>query len=395
MQVVSTPASSPARCSAATAGVVVRPVRSRRELGVFLHFPWRVYANDPQWVPPLLAERRAFVDPRRHPFYLHGAAEKFLALRGGEPVGRLLVSDDPRYNAEQGTNLGAFGLFECLDDPAAAAALLDAAAEWLAGRGRTAIWGPLDYSTNYPCGLLVEGFDTPPRVMMNHNPPYYERLLEGWGLERAKDLLSWWFEDELNMIDRWRARAERLAKRGHIRIRPFRVDDPAADIEVCKRVYHAAWQKNWGFVPMTDAEFDYLAKGLLHLAVPELLLLAEVDGEVVGFSMTLPDFNEAIRPLNGRLFSWGIPWGWWRFRRNCKRIKTARMAALGVIERYRRRGVLEMLILHTLDYGKHVLRYTGAELGWTLEDNDTVNQIIAAVGGRLYKRYRIYQRQIG
>jgi GNAT superfamily N-acetyltransferase len=375
--------------------VVVRPVRSRRDLGAFLRLPWRVYENDPQWVPPLLAERKQFVDPRRHPFYLHGTAEKFLALRAGEPVGRVLVSDDPRYNAEHGTNLGAFGLFECLDDHAVAAALLDAAADWLIQRGRTAIWGPLDYSTNYPCGLLVEGFDTPPRVMMNHNPPYYERLLEGWGLERVKDLFSWWFEDEFNMLDRWRARAERLAKRGQIRIRPFRVDRPAADIELCKRVYHAAWQKNWGFVPMTDAEFDYLAKGLLHLAIPEMLLLAEIDGQVVGFSMTLPDLNEAIRPLNGRLFSWGLPLGWWRFHRNRRRIKTARMAALGVLEPYRRRGVLELLILHSLEYGKHVLRYTGAELGWTLEDNETVNQVIAAVGGRLYKRYRLYQRPIG
>jgi GNAT superfamily N-acetyltransferase len=254
--------------------------------------------------------------------------------------------------------------------------------------------GPIDYSTNYACGLLIDGFDTPPRIMMNHNPPYYAALLEACGLSKAKDLYSWWFDDRLDVLDAWRAKAERLAARGRFQVRSFRLDDFDAEIERCKAVYNAAWERNWGFVKMSDAEFAYMAKHLRQLAAPELLLLAEVEGRPVGFSMTLPDLNEAIRPLDGRLFRWGLPIGLVRLLRNRRRIRTARLLTLGVIEGFRRRGISELLILRTLDYGKHVAHYTGAELGWTLEDNELINRTIVAVGGRRYKTYRIYEREI-
>lgn len=374
--------------------VTIREMYGRRDANAFVRFPWRVYADDPQWVPPLLVERKAFIDPHRHPFYQHGAAAKLLAWRRGEVVGRILVSDDPRYNAQHGANAGCFGMFESIDDRQVAHALLEAAAAWLRGRGRTQILGPIDYSTNYGCGLLVEGFDTPPRVLMNHNPPYYAPLLESWGLAKAKDLYSWWFDDSFDMLQVWRERAEHLARRGRVRVRSFRVDDLQNEVRRCKAVYNQAWRQNWGFVQMTDAEFDYLVGDLVRLARPELLVLAEVDDRTVGFSMTLPDFNEAIRPLRGRLTHWGLPLGWLRFRRNCHSIKTARMLTLGVIDGYRRRGIAELLILHTLDYGKNTAGFTGAELGWTLEDNESINRTIRAVGGWRYKTYRIYEKAI-
>ena len=374
--------------------VEVRQVSSRRDLNQFIRLPWRIYPDDPHWVPPLLVAEKEFLDASKHPFHLHAEVTQFLALRGGRPVGRILVSDDPHYNQQHEANQGCFGMFECLDDRPAAHALLQAAADWLRARGRTGLMGPIDYSTNYPCGLLIDGFDTPPRIMMNHDRPYYAGLLESWGLVKAKDLFSWWFTDPHDMVAKWRRRAERLAERSKIRVRPFRRDNFEADVERCRTVYNAAGKENWGFVKLSDAEFRYLAKQLAALAIPDLVLLAEVDGEPVGFSITLPDLNEAIHPLNGRLTTLGIPIGLARLLYRKRHVKTARMVVLDVVENYRRRGISELLILRTLDYGKNTIGYTGAELSWTLEDNYVINRMVEAVGAKRYKTYRIYEKQL-
>ena len=240
----------------------IRPVVSGRDLNDFLKVPWRIYAEDPQWVPQLMIDQKEFLNPRVHPFYLHGAAEKFIAYRDGVPQGRILVSDDPRYNAEHKTNTGCFGMFESADDPEMAQALLEAAAKWLRGRGRTAILGPIDYSTNYTCGLLVEGFDTPPRILDNHNPPYYGGLLESCGLAKAKDLFSWWFLDPKDMGAMWRERAERIMRRGKITIRSFNERDFENEVQRCNTVYNGAMVHNWGFVSLTEAEFRFMARQL-------------------------------------------------------------------------------------------------------------------------------------
>lgn len=372
----------------------VREVVSRRDLNRFLRVPWRTNAGEPNWVPRLLVEVKEFLDPKRHPFYLHGAATKFVAVRGGEAVGRILVSDDPAYNAFHGSNVGCFGMFESVDDPSVAGALLDAAAGWLKARGRTEMRGPIDYSMNYSCGLLVDGFDTPPRTMMNHNPRYYGPLLEQCGLVKAKDLLAWWFVDPRDMVAKWKRRADWLARRGGITIRPFRKKDFDADVRRCNEVYASAVSRQWGFVPLSDAEFRHLAHQMATITDPQQVLLAEVDGKPVGFSITLPDLNEAIRPLNGRLTTFGLPIGLVRLLFRMRRIKTARMMVLVVLENYRRRGVAELLILNTLDYGKNILRYTGAELSWTVEENVLISRTVEAVGARCYKRYRVYEKSL-
>lgn len=375
-------------------GITVRPVASKRDRTDFVKFPWQIYQNDPLWVPPLVLERLEYIDPRKHPFYAHGSAVPLLAYQGERIVGRILVSDDPNYNRQHQSNAGCFGMFESVNDQAVADALLDAAADWLRQRGRTELLGPIDYSTNYASGLLIHGFHMPPRIMMNHNPPYYMELLENWGLQKAKDLFAWWFVDSKDMLNKWSARSNRLKERGAITIRPFRVKDFEAEVARCKALYNQAWQNNWGFVPMTDEEFDHLGQNLRRFARPELLLLAEVEGEAVGFSMTLPDLNEAIRPLNGRIFRFGLPIGLFRLRRNYKRIRTARLVTMGVLDKYRRRGVAELLILKTLECGKLDMHYTSAELGWTLEDNHLINRTIEAVGAEQYKTYRIYQKRL-
>lgn len=370
----------------------VREVRDRKDLDRFIKLPWRIYAEDPNWVPPLLTEVKEFLNPRKHPFYLHGAATKYIALRGGETVGRILVSDDPRYNQAHGENLGCFGMFDCDNDPQAAKGLLDVAAGWLAARGRTTIRGPIDYSLNYPSGLLVEGFDTPPRIMMNHNRRYYAGLLESWGLRKAKDFYAWWFADPYDLLSKWRKLADRLNRRGRICVRPFRMDDFEAETRRSSEIYNAAMSEHWGFIGLTAAEFQYMAKQLRQLAVADLVLLAEIDGRPVGFSFALPDINEAVGPLDGRLTRYGVPIGLFRLLRGKRRMKTARMVVLSVLKEYRRRGIAEMLILSTLERGRTLMHCSAAELGWTLEDNRAVNRTIEAVGGRRYKTYRIYEK---
>ena len=375
--------------------VDIETVVSRGDRNDFVRFPWKIYADDPAWVPPLLLERKEFIDSGKHPFYLHGRARQMLARRNGEVIGRIQVSDDPRYNAEHGDNVGCFGLFECIDDRRVAAALLDAAAAWLVDRGRSRIMGPIDYSTNYSCGLLVDGFHTPPRVMMNHNPPYYADLLQAWGLSKVKDMYCWWFDDLHDKLQRWQRKAERIVARGRVTIRPMRRKDFDAEMQRVKAVYHDAWEKNWGFVTMTDAELRHFGKFLSDLGNTEMFLLAEVKGRPAGVALTLPDLNEAVGPLDGRLTRWGLPLGYLKFRAGLSQIKVGRLFALGVTKEFRRRGVAEILILRALDRAVNLLHYEGAELGWTLEDNQPINRTIETVGGTRYKTYRIFETEIG
>jgi GNAT superfamily N-acetyltransferase len=373
---------------------VIHEVSGWRARNAFVRMPWPIYADDPQWVPPLLLERREFIHPRKQPFLQHGSAAMFLARRDGQNVGRILVSDDPHYNAEHSTNLGCFGMFESIDDVGVAHALLNAAADWLRARGRSEVMGPIDYSTNYSCGLLVDGFDTPPRVMMNHNPPYYAALLESWGLKKAKDLMAWWFVVDDHLIDKWGRIAKRVLERQSVKIRHFQKSDAKNEIRRCKEIYDGAWQRNWGFVRMTDAEFFHFAEGLLQLVPPELLLLAEVDGQAVGLSLTLPDFNEAVRSLDGMLFPWGLPTGLMKFKRNCRKIETGRVLIMGVLEQYRRRGITEAIIVNTIENVRKFGGYKHCELSWTLEDNVSVNRALESSGAKVYKTYRIYNKSL-
>jgi len=389
------PAAMARRPSGPEGRLEVQPVETRRQLDEFCRLPWGIYRDDPQWVPPLLVELKDFLNPRTHPFHRHGEAACLMATRDGRAVGRLMVCDDPHYNQQHGTNVGCFGMFECFDDTEAAAALLDGAADWLRQRGRDGILGPIDYSTNYQVGLLVDGFDTPPRWMMGHHRPYYARLLEQWGLAKEKDLYAWWFTDPRDLISTWRDKLERLQRRARVTIRPFQRGQFDEEVQRCRTVYNGSRKTNWGFVPLSEAEFTYMADRLARFAIAEQVLIAEKDGEPVGFSITVPDYNEAIRPLNGRLFRWGLPIGAYRLARRAKRIRTARMLVLDLLEGHRRRGIAEMLIHRTLDYGKNELGYTGAELSWTLEDNHAINSTVEAVGAKRYKTYRIYHKAIG
>jgi len=376
--------------------IVVKKVAGSRELSRFIDFPWQIYRDDPCWVPPLKMEIRDMLNPKKHPFLKHGDAQPFLAFRGGEIVGRILASDDPRYNEQNGTNLGNFGMFESINDQEVADALFETAAEWIRGKGRAAIMGPMIYSTNYECGTLIDGFDTPPRLMMPHNPPYYPQLIEQWGFEKNKDLYAWWFDDPFDIVQKWQPFIDRIAPRQKgITIRPFSRRNFENDVQRCMKIYDHA-RKNWWWacVELTEAEIRHYAKQMNLVGDENLVLIAEKDGKPIGFSITMPDLNEVIRPLNGRLFHWGLPIGLWRFYWGLKRVKTARMMVLCVLPEYRQRGVAERLILETLDYGKNSRKLLAGELSWTDEDNNKINRIIERVGARRYKTYRVYMKTL-
>jgi len=373
--------------------IEITRVASRMNRDAFIKFPWQIYANDPAWVPPLLIERKEFLNREKHPFYQHGDAALFLARSGGEIVGRIMASDDPNYNALHQSNVGCFGLFESRDDQSVANALFEAATAWLRTLGRNEIMGPVDYSTNYVCALLIDGFEHPPTLLTPHNPPYYAQLIERAGFTKAIDWYAWWFAHPEKAVRRLRRIAARYGTNSAITIRPInlkRLDEESARL---REIYNQSWERNWGFVPFTRAEFDHLAGELKALVIPELVLIAEVEGEPAGFILALPDINAALKHINGRLTTFGLPIGLLKLLYYKSRLKRARLVALGVVPKFRRLGLAEMLVLRIIEEGMLKRGFT-PELSMTLENNHLVNRFIEAIGAEKYKTYRIYRREL-
>ena len=373
--------------------IEISEVISRRERNAFIKFPWRIYVNDPAWVPPLIIERKAFLDRKRHPFYRHGDAALFLVRKNGEIVGRIMASDDPNYNKLHETNVGCFGLFESIDDVDVAATLFDAAAGWLRDRGRAEVMGPIDYSTNYVCGLLIDGFEHPPTILTSHNPPYYARLIEACGFEKVTDWYAWWFDPVNAPVARLRRLVDARVRRTSVKIRPIDLRRVADESHRLSAVFNEAWKNNWGFVPFTEAEAKHMATEMRPIIDPRMTLIAEIDNAPVAFVICVPDINVALKHLNGRLTRFGLPIGLVKLLWHRRKIRTARFVALGVLEKYRRTGIAEMLVLRVLEEGAG--RGFCAELSMTLEDNVMVNRFIEAMGASKYKTYRIYRRLVG
>ena len=371
--------------------IEVSEVSSRRDRNAFIKFEWRIYANDPPWVPPLIIERKAFLNRKRHPFYKHGDAALFLARQNSEIAGRIMVSDDPNYNSLHRSNVGCFGLFECIDDRNVAAALFEAAVNWLRKKGRTEMMGPIDYSTNYVCGLLIDGFQFAPTILTAHNPPYYRELIEGCGFTKAKDWYAWWFSDPAKAVTHLRRFAERVRRRWPVTIRSANLRNIREESRRLRQIYNQAWEKNWGFVPFTEAEFEFMTREMKPLLVPEFAWIAEMGNEPIGFTLCLPDINVALRDLNGRLTRFGFPIGLIKLLFYKRHIRKGRLIALGVIEKYRRAGVAEMLVLRVIEETMIKRGITG-ELSMTLEDNFMINRFLEAIGATKYKTYRIFKR---
>ncbi|MEU7895584.1 hypothetical protein AB0B45_22355 [Nonomuraea sp. NPDC049152] len=373
--------------------MTAEPVRTRRRLGQFIEFPYRLHRGDPRFVPPLRGDCRRLLDRRRNPFFAYGEAGLFTVRRNGRVAGRIAAVHNPRHNQAHQARDGFFGQFECLDDHAVARALLDAATGWLRERGLDTMLGPVNFTTNDECGLLVDGFDAPPRVMMPYNPAYYPALLEGYGLTKAKDLWAW-ERGGHPLDDRLLRITERIRLRHRLTVRQLDMNDFDGETARIKRVYDSAWQHNWGFTPMTDAEFADLASRVREIVDPRLIHLAEVDGEPVGVVVVLPDINQALPAARGRLCRFGLPIGLARLALAARRIDRTRGILWGVVRRLQGCGIETLLFARAYEAIVAGGYHGGMELGWTLEDNQAVNRYLAAVDCVRSKTYRIYRYEL-
>lgn len=367
--------------------VTVRPVSTRREQKEFLTFPWKLYRGDPNWVPPLRNNQRALVGFARHPFYDRNEAQAFLAYRGGEVVGRILAILNRGHNERFNEQRGFFGFFESVDDERVAHALFDAVRDWFAQRGIERLRGPTNPSLNYELGLLVDGFDSPPTFMMTYNPPYYQRLIESYGFRKTQDLYAYW--GHVSMLPKIREKlkpvCDKIVERFNVKIRMLNKRRFLEDVELFLSIYNRSLINTWGFVPMTPAEVRYIARGLRWLMVPELALGVEVDGRVVGAVFCLPDYNQRIKEIDGRLF----PFGFIHLLRNKRGIKRVRVISTNVLPEYQLLGfglvLLDGLVPKALEWG-----IEEAEFSWVLESNALSRGSLEKGGAKLTKTYRLY-----
>jgi GNAT superfamily N-acetyltransferase len=377
------------------ASVTIRPVHTKRELKRFVKVPFRLHRDQPQWVAPLVFERMEFLDREKNPYFEHAEAEYFLAERDGEAVGRISAQVDHRWDEYQGGSDAMFGFFETANDPEVAAALLGAATEWARSKGRSRILGPMDFTTNDEIGILIDGYERRPMILEPWHPPHYRELIEAQGFGKAMDVQMWELQfGDLKEGEEFdpsiHAAAEKALHDEGIAIRNMRKREMASEVRRFMDVYNEAWGSNWGFVPITDAEVEFQAKNLKQVIDEEWAFMAEKDGEVIGAALTLPDINQVLAKLNGRL----LPFGWLRFLLGKGKVDQLRVLALGVKHAYRHSGVAAGLYLKHLETAAGPGAIAGGEMGWILETNGPMNRAMEGMGGKVVKRYRIYERSL-
>src|SRR5687768_10162830 len=375
-----------------SSGITVLPVTNPRQMGAFIDLPWRIYADDPMWVPPLRLERRLHFS-RFNPFFKHGEWQAWIAYRNNQPVGRISAQIDQLHRERYGADTGHFGLFECIDNTGVSALLMHTAEESLAARGTRRITGPFNLSINQECGILVDGFDTPPVVMMPHSRKWYGRLIEEQGYQPLKDMLAYWAEVDFKVP---RLMSSLISKfSGQVRLRKLRRDKFSQEMEVLRDIFNDAWSENWGFVPITKAEFDELGASLRLLVPDDCIQIAEVDGVPAAFMVALPNLNEIFAELDGRLF----PFGWTKLIRIKSKggVRTGRIPLMGVRKQFHNTPLGMALAFMVIGAPRELGRQMGVhavELSWILEDNKPMRAILDSLGCREYKRYRIYGKTL-
>lgn len=371
------------------AELTVVEVESKAQKLKFIKYPYKLYAGDKNFVPPLLVERKEFFDTKLNPFYRSAKTRLFLAMREGEVVGRIAICISYRHNEYHHEATGFFGFFDTPNEEEISNKLLKVAMIELKKDGMDRMRGPMNFSTNHECGFLVDGFDSPPIVMMPYNHPYQVELAEKFGLKKAMDLLAYRLVTEAPPTDRVRKVVENRMKKTRIKIRSLNMKNFDGEIKMIKEVYNSAWADNWGFVPMDDAEFDCMAKNLKQIIDPNIVCIAEHDGKPIGFSLALPDINQVLIRLNGKLFPTGLIKLLWHTKVR-RKIDRCRLLTFGIVPEFRRQAVDMMLYSETLKRGREN-GYKWGELSWVLETNDLMRRGAEQMQAKVYKRYRIVE----
>ena len=369
--------------------IEIHPVQTKAELRAFINLPWKIYKGRTTWIPPLISEEKKTLDKNSNPFFQHSEAEYYLAFQHGEVVGRIAAIVNHNHNDFHNEKTGFFGFFESIDNQEVADLLFSAAAQWLCEKRMKIMRGPMNPSTNDTIGFLVDAFNSSPVIMMTYNPMYYLTLAENFGFKKSMDVYSYWMDSMQPLPEKAIRVAERVRKKAGLTFRSVNMKKFWDEVALIKEIYNTAWSYNWGFVPMTDDEFHHLAENLKTTVDPDLAFIAEYNGKPVGFCLTLPDFNQALKKINGRL----LPFGIFKLLYYAKKIKQARVITMGVIKEYQLRGIDSLFYLET--YRRGIAKgYNGAEFSWILENNVMMNRAAQMIGGRIYKTYRIYDRLI-
>lgn len=369
--------------------VSVQPVKSGADLGRFLKLPFRLYRDDPNWVPPLISDLKNTLTPGRNPFWNHAERELFLAMRDGAVVGRIAAIVDRNYNEYHQSKLAFFGYFETENDPAVAGAILDAASAFARARGLTNVYGPANPSLNDEVAMLIEPFDSPPMVKSSYNPPYYPKLVEGAGFTKVKDFYAFGIDADQPIPEKFERVVKALRARPEITVQNPDLKNLKPALDLVKQVYNDAWSKNWDFAPMTDEELDDMARQLRPLIIPDFIFIILCKGEIAAMSIGLPDYNQVLKKMNGRLF----PFGWLTFLTQRGKINQARLWTLGVMHKFRHQGFDALLYYESLLAArKHGFKH--GELSMILEDNVPIIRPITNLGARICKTYRVYQRPV-
>jgi hypothetical protein len=369
-------------------GIEIVAVTGKSELKDFIDLPWKIYADYPRWVPPLKAEIRRLLDPRKHPFWEFSERVLFLARRGSETVGRIAGIVDHHYNECHGEKMGIWGFFECMDDEEAAAALFSSVETWVLRQGMTFLRGPLSPSLNYESGLLIEGFDYPPAVMMAYNPPYYPGLVESCGFTKEKDLLAFLIEGDYRLPDWMDRLAERIGKKKGVRIRHANPKDSNAEFALIRQIYNDSWAGNWGFVPLSDNEMKDIQKSVKPFADPDFVFFIYYENEPVAVCVIFPDVNPLLKRLDGRIGLLGLL----KVLIYRGEIRGLRLLMFGIKEKYRQLGLPLLAFHHIYEIVREKKKYRHLEMGWTLEDNEPINALGEEAGARMYKKYRIFRK---
>ena len=367
----------------------IRPVETSKDLQRFIMFPHKLYMDCPWWVPNLISDDRKLLTPGKHPFHEHADVRLFLAEDGNRVVGRISAHVNHQHNEFHADRKGFFGFFESIESDDVASALFEAAENYLREKSMDSTCGPMNFSTNETCGLLIHPYDEMPYIMMPYNYPYYQKLLENAGYVMEKDLISYHLDEEIFSFERIGKVAERIQKRSKVSLRQVDFKNMDREIQIIRDIYNSAWEKNWGFVPMTDAEFELMAKEMKTIVDPRLLYIGMFEDKPVGFILCLPDFNIVLKKMNGRLFPFGILKALW-YKRKIDRI---RIITLGVVQEFRRAG-LDILFYSKIANISPSIGYPRGELGWVLEDNVLMNRAAKTMGAKPTKRYRIYHKKL-